>query len=95
MWNKGQKFSEAWNFGPELDSLQPVSWIIDKISELWANPITWEKSEQNFHETHVLSLNCSKSKSELEDKALLINTYLKTNMIIRNLLIFSIFFFLS
>lgn len=65
LWNNGQKFSEAWNFGPELDSLQPVSWIIDKISELWANPITWEKSEQNFHETHVLSLNCLKSKSEL------------------------------
>ena len=65
LWNDGIKFSEAWNFGPDHESIKPVSWIIDQISEYWGNPINWEKSKQNFHETHVLSLNCSKAKSEL------------------------------
>jgi CDP-glucose 4,6-dehydratase len=65
LWNDGHKFSEAWNFGPESDSLKPVSWIIDKISAYWNNSIKLENSEQNFHETYVLSLDCSKSKSRL------------------------------
>ena len=65
LWNDGHKFSEAWNFGPESDSLKPVSWIVDKISAYWNNSIKLENSEQNFHETYVLSLDCSKSKSRL------------------------------
>ena len=65
LWDSNSKFSEAWNFGPDQNSIKPVSWIIDKISENWGSPVNWEKSIQDFHETHVLSLNCSKSKSEL------------------------------
>ena len=65
LWNDGAKFSEAWNFGPDPDSIKPVSWIIDQISEYLGSPVNWEKSTQDFHETHVLSLNCSKSKSKL------------------------------
>ena len=65
LWDNGSKFSEAWNFGPDQNSVKPVSWIIDQISEYWGSPVNWKKSEQDFHETHVLSLNCSKSKSEL------------------------------
>ncbi|RZD47037.1 MAG: CDP-glucose 4,6-dehydratase [Thaumarchaeota archaeon] len=65
LWTKNRQFSEAWNFGPEQNSIKPVSWIIDQISEYWGSSINWEKSTQHFHETHVLSLNCSKSKSEL------------------------------
>ncbi len=65
LWTNNPQFSEAWNFGPEQNSIKPVSWIIDQISEYWGSSINWEKSKQHFHETHVLALNCSKSKSEL------------------------------
>lgn len=65
LWDGEAKFSEAWNFGPDLDSLKPVSWIVEKISDYLDNPIKWKKSEQTFHETGVLSLDCTKAKSEL------------------------------
>src|SRR3989338_5939712 len=65
LWNDGSDFSEAWNFGPDTDNLKPVSWIIDQMSNYWGKSIKWQKSEQNFHETNILSLNCLKAKSKL------------------------------
>lgn len=65
LWDHGSKFSEAWNFGPEQNNIKPVSWIVEQISEYWGSSLKWEKSVHDFHETNVLSLNCSKSKSQL------------------------------
>ena len=62
-WN--EKFSEAWNFGPNGEN-KSVSWIIDKISELYGKKciISLENS-QNLHETKSLKLDCTKAKEQL------------------------------
>lgn len=66
LWKYGPKFTEGWNFGPREDSVKPVRWIVDKISDLWNNNINWELDDgNNLYEEENLKLDCSKSISRL------------------------------
>lgn len=66
MWNNHLGYSEAWNFGPNDDDAKPVSWILDKLTELWGNNIRWELNTKNFeHESNFLRLDCTKAKNKL------------------------------
>lgn len=62
----GTQYAEGWNFGPSDNDAKPVSWIVDKICDIWG-----EKSHYridgglNPHEAHYLKLDCSKAKSHL------------------------------
>lgn len=57
-------FAEAWNFGP--DESQSVGWVLDRIREIWPEPVKWEiVNENDLHETNLLSLDSSKAKSRL------------------------------
>ena len=59
------KFSEGWNFGPNEEN-KTVSWIIDKISELYGMECnTYINNEEKIHETQHLNLDCTKAKKEL------------------------------
>ena len=56
------RWSEAWNFGPEAEDVQPVSWIVDRMAQLW-DEVSWRIDESdNVHEAHNLSLDISKAK---------------------------------
>jgi CDP-glucose 4,6-dehydratase len=59
------EFSEGWNFGPNEEN-KTVSWIIDKISELYGKKCnTYINNEEKIHETQYLNLDCTKAKKEL------------------------------
>jgi CDP-glucose 4,6-dehydratase len=65
MWLQGEKFSEAWNFGPNEES-KSVSWIIDKIMQLYGKKCQVEiNTIENPHETEILKLNCMKAHKKL------------------------------
>lgn len=66
LWDNGQKYSESWNFGPNKNDIKPVSWILQRFSELWDRPINSEiEQHEQPHEANNLSLDCAKAKAKL------------------------------
>lgn len=67
LYLKGDKFAEAWNFGPKDEDCKPVSWILDQMVKLWGKNASWvlDKSE-NPHEAEFLKLDCSKASKKLK-----------------------------
>ena len=60
------KFSTAWNFGPDESSIQPVSWIVKNLYELWGEDLNWERSKgEQPHENKLLKLDSSKARTLL------------------------------
>lgn len=67
LYTEGDKFAEAWNFGPKEESAKPVSWILDKMVNNWGKDASWElDKENNPHEAGFLKLDCSKAAAELK-----------------------------
>jgi len=65
MWSDGQRFSQAWNFGPNEQG-KKVSWIIDKISEIYGKKCNiFLDTSENLHEAKILKLDCTKSQTKL------------------------------
>ena len=66
LWNHGNNFAEAWNFGPEERDVRPVSWMVERLAELWGNSATLQTAEGGrYHEANNLKLDCSKAKTRL------------------------------
>ena len=66
MWEKGNEFSEAWNFGPDDGGCKSVKWILEKISKEWGEKNFWEEDDkENPHEASILRLDCKKAKERL------------------------------
>ncbi len=66
LWYHGEKFSGAWNFGPNEDDAQPVSWITDNLTREWGEAMSWESdTSPQPHEASYLKLDCSKARSFL------------------------------
>ena len=66
MWEKGNEFSEPWNFGPDNEGCKSVKWILEKISEDLKNKFVWEENnEKNLHEASILKLDSNKAKKRL------------------------------
>jgi CDP-glucose 4,6-dehydratase len=52
--------TRAWNFGPPPDDAQPVSWIIERLGELWGGELRWELDDRaNPPEAGHLALDSS------------------------------------
>ena len=68
LWHNGEKFAEAWNFGPGDEDAKPVKWIVNYLTNSWGNNARWEldNSQDHPHENTYLKLNCSKAKSLLK-----------------------------
>lgn len=68
MWESGEKFSGAWNFGPSEDSASPVGTVVGKIFDLWdgvTKQISYGEEADSHHEARFLKLNISKVQSLL------------------------------
>jgi CDP-glucose 4,6-dehydratase len=66
LWYDGPQFAQSWNFGPNIEDIKPVSWIVDYIAKAWGNGAHWKLDEvQHPHEDTFLKLDCSKAKSML------------------------------
>lgn len=67
--NGEDKFSEAWNFGPEKGSIVPVSKIADMVIKEWGSGEWVDVHDPNDpHEASWLSLDISKAKRRLHWK---------------------------
>ena len=66
LYNDGQKYAEAWNFGPDDKDAQSVEWIASTFCKLWGKGASFriDKYPQP-HEANYLKLDCSKANVEL------------------------------
>lgn len=68
MWNEGEQFAQAWNFGPNDNNIVSVREVTETFAKKWGmqenSPYSINDGEQP-HEAQILKLDCSKSKSKL------------------------------
>jgi len=66
LWNNPLEFSEAWNFGPDVNNVKTVYDVVELSAHYWSSTAQWESSTDNhLHEAGLLKLNSSKAKSFL------------------------------
>lgn len=58
---------EGWNLGPNRDDARPVSWIADRLAQLWGGNAHWTLDNQTNHphEAAHLSLDIAKARAGL------------------------------
>ena len=66
LYLNGDRYAEAWNFGPEENDVKSVRSIIEYLVERWGDGSSWihDESEQP-HEAQLLKLDISKAKKLL------------------------------
>jgi len=67
LYNQQHNFASGWNFGPNADDAKQVSYIVEKIANLWGDQAKWkiEEDKKNLKEANFLRLDCSKAKTIL------------------------------
>lgn len=66
MFKDGAKYSGAWNFGPDFNSVAPVKTVVDRVVALWGSGSWVDCSDQEaLHEAVLLRLDCTKAKTLL------------------------------
>lgn len=66
LWHNPTQFSQAWNFGPKEGDEKPVSWIVERMVDLWGESASWSlEQEPQPHEAHFLKLDISKARRSL------------------------------
>lgn len=66
LWEHGDEYVGGWNFGPDVEQIQPVSWIVDYLTTQWGEGAGWMlDGAQHPHEDHFLKLDTAKAKGLL------------------------------
>ena len=66
LYERGQRFAEGWNFGPNEEDAKPVQWIVEELVKDWGKGASWcLDAGEHLHEAHYLKLDISKAKSRL------------------------------
>ena len=66
LWEVGDSYTGAWNFGPDLADCKPVEWVVERIHEIWGAGPGWRQAERaGAHEAGLLFLNTDKARSKL------------------------------
>jgi CDP-glucose 4,6-dehydratase len=55
------KYSGAYNFGPEENDVQPVEWIVKKMAQFWQGSKWVIEETSELHEAHYLKLDIDKA----------------------------------
>ena len=67
LWDNPEKYSGAWNFGPDDSSHLTVADVVNKITQYWGEGFWKDFSDQNApHEAKLLKLSCDKAHAELK-----------------------------
>jgi CDP-glucose 4,6-dehydratase len=65
LYEGGEAFDGAWNFGPSLEDAKPVQWIVQRLCESIPGA-TWRVVQSpQPHEAHTLSLDSSRARGQL------------------------------
>ncbi|MBT5400549.1 CDP-glucose 4,6-dehydratase [bacterium] len=65
------RYTEAWNFGPNDQDVKSVSTLADIMVENWGGNAEWRPEfEKNSHEANLLKLDCSKANAILKWKSI-------------------------
>jgi len=63
----GAAFAGGWNFGPGDENGKPVSWVVERIVQLWGRDASWiPDKREHAREAKDLSLDSSKARTRLE-----------------------------
>jgi len=66
LYSSGQTDAEGWNFGPRDEDVRPVSWIVERLCEVWGEDASWSLQQgNNPHEASYLKLDISKARERL------------------------------
>jgi CDP-glucose 4,6-dehydratase len=67
LWDRQRGADAAFNFGPAPDDAKAVSWMADRIAQLWGDGAGWapDTSVDHPHEAHYLYLDTAKARAEL------------------------------
>ncbi len=63
--SSGDKFSEAWNFGPKNEDSKTVKWIVEQMILLWGEGSWTTDLKPKPHEASCLRLDSSKANERL------------------------------
>jgi len=66
LYERGSRYAEAWNFGPNDEDAKPVQWIVERMTALWGKQAKWQLSTgEHPHEANYLKLDVSKARNHL------------------------------
>ncbi len=66
LYEDGQSFATAWNFGPNDHDTKSVQSIVKEVLNIWGDRVDWIiNSDAPKHEAQSLKLDCSKAKLQL------------------------------
>ncbi len=66
LFESGQAYAQAWNFGPEHDDARAVEWIVRRMADLWGSGATWRVDGGSHpHEAQTLRLDITKARQRL------------------------------
>ncbi len=65
LYEEGQSYAEAWNFGPAEDGMKPVRYLVDAAKQFCAGFDWYTEPQSHQHEAQTLMLNCGKANEAL------------------------------
>lgn len=67
LYEHGQRYAQAFNFGPYDDDAKEVEWIVQRLTQQWGPSAEYyiESDPKSVHEATYLKLDCSKAKAML------------------------------
>jgi len=65
LYEDGEAFAAAWNFGPNDEDTKPVSWIVERLCEQIPTSKWQTDNAKQPHEAGLLKLDSSKAKAKL------------------------------
>lgn len=66
LFTDGDKWAQAWNFGPKEEDARSVEWIVTQMAIMWDGDASWRLDQSNHpHEANYLKLDISKAKALL------------------------------
>lgn len=61
-----ERAADAWNFGPDKQSIRDVEWLAETICKLWGDGASFRMSgNYAYHEAHTLILDSAKARTIL------------------------------
>lgn len=65
LWQSAE-YADGWNFGPADEDARPVSWIVERVCELWGEGLEWVADPgPHPHEARYLKLDSSRARQRL------------------------------